>query len=373
MACGRPYSDRMTEPLHAIVPAGGAGTRLWPLSRRSAPKFLLDLTGSGRTLLQQTWDRLAPLTEGGSIAVVTGAAHAAAVHEQLPELGAEGLLAEPSPRDSMAAIALATAVLRRRHGDVVVGSFAADHVIADPAAFAAAVREAVEVAREGFVATIGIEADHPSSAFGYIHAGDRLPAFASARVVRGFTEKPDAATAAQYLATGEYRWNAGMFVARAEVLLGHLADQRPDLAAGVAEIAAAWDTDARQDVLGRVWPTLERIAIDYAIAEPVAAQGGVAVVPAAMGWDDLGDFDGLAGLLPERRDGLRVLGASADVLALDSPGAVVVPGERTVALLGMPDAVVVDTSDALLITTRDQAQRVKAVVEALAEERDHLR
>lgn len=371
--------ENQPEPLHAIVPAGGAGTRLWPLSRREAPKFLLDLTGSGRSLLQQTHDRLAPLTEGGGVVVVTGAAHAAAVLEQLPGLGEHNLLAEPSPRDSMAAIALAAAVVRRRHGDVVVGSFAADHVIADTDAFGRAVREAVRVARAGYVVTIGVEADHPSTAFGYVRSGDPVQladgaTAPTARRVRGFTEKPDAATAAEYLATGEYRWNAGMFVVRADVLLDHLAVQRPALRAGIDEIADAWDTPARAAVLGRVWPTLERIAIDHAIAEPVAAAGGVAVVPAAMGWDDVGDFANLAGLLPAGTGGVRVLGDADRVVSEDAEGALVVPrAGRTVAVLGVPDLVVVDTPDALLVTTREHAQRVKGVVERLGAGRDHLR
>ncbi|WP_448071375.1 mannose-1-phosphate guanylyltransferase [Georgenia yuyongxinii] len=361
--------------LHAIVPAGGAGTRLWPLSRRAAPKFLLDLTGTGRTLLQQTFDRLQQLT-GGAITVVTGTAHADAVRTQLPALGAEAVLAEPSPRDSMAAIGLAAAVLLRRHGDVVVGSFAADHVVRDGAAFERAVREAVTVARAGYVVTIGIEPDHPSSAFGYIHAGEPIgipdDGAPTARAVRGFTEKPDTATATAYLATGEYRWNAGMFVARARVLLEHLAAERPALHAGLTAIADAWDTPARPEVLDRVWPTLEKVAIDHAIAEPVAARGGVAVVPAAMGWDDVGDFAGLAGLVPEVGH-VRVLGDAADVLTFDADGTLVVPaGGRTVAVLGIRDAVVVDTPDALLVTTREHAQRVKQVVENLGG-RDHLR
>ncbi|GAA1653539.1 mannose-1-phosphate guanylyltransferase [Georgenia ruanii] len=361
--------------LHAIVPAGGAGTRLWPLSRRAAPKFLLDLTGAGRTLLQQTVDRLRPLT-GDGVTVVTGTAHAAAVRAQLPELGEADLLAEPSPRDSMAAIGLAAAVLARRHGDVVVGSFAADHVVRDTAAFERAVREAVAVARAGYVVTIGIEADHPSTAFGYIRAGEPLGGAGTptARRVVGFTEKPDAATAAAYLATGEYRWNAGMFVVRAAVLLDHLAAERPALHAGLSEIADAWDTDARPDVLARVWPDLEKVAIDHAIAEPVAARGGVAVVPAAMGWDDVGDFASLAPLVPPAGDGdVRVLGAVADVLTVDAAGALVVPGSgRTVTVLGIPDAVVVDTPDAVLVTTRAHAQQVKQVVDQLRDGRDRL-
>ncbi|KAE8764639.1 mannose-1-phosphate guanylyltransferase [Georgenia thermotolerans] len=361
--------------LHAIVPAGGAGTRLWPLSRRTAPKFLLDLTGAGRTLLQQTVDRLRPLTGAGGVTVVTGTAHAAAVRAQLPELAEADLLAEPSPRDSMAAIGLAAAVLARRHGDVVVGSFAADHVVRDTAAFERAVREAVAVARAGYVVTIGIEADRPSTAFGYIRAGEPLGGAGTptARRVVGFTEKPDADTAAAYLATGEYRWNAGMFVVRAAVLLDHLAAERPALHAGLGEIADAWDTDARQEVLARVWPDLEKVAIDHAIAEPVAARGGVAVVPAAMGWDDVGDFASLATLVPPADDDVRVLGPAADVLTVDADGALVVPGSgRTVTVLGIPDAVVVDTPDAVLVTTRAHAQQVKQVVDLLRDGRDRL-
>ncbi|QOR71734.1 mannose-1-phosphate guanylyltransferase [Ruania alkalisoli] len=357
----------MTQSFHAIVPAGGAGTRLWPLSRQGNPKFLHDLTGTGRTLIQGTLDRLAPLSD--SVLVVTGQPHVDAVADQLPELPAENVLVEPSPRDSMAAIGLAAAVLNRRHPgqDVILGSFAADHVITDHAAFAAAVRTAVATAAEDYVVTIGIGATEPSTAFGYIHVGD--PIATGAHQVLGFTEKPDAETAAEYLATGAYRWNAGMFVVRARVLLDHLARLQPTLAAGLEEIAAAWDTTDRDAVLTRLWPTLTKIAIDHAIAEPVAAAGGVAVVPGEFDWDDVGDWRSLGRLLTTGTDGVRTLGDPQDVLSLDSPGSVVAPTSgRRVVLLGVPDAVVVDTPDALLVTTRDQAQRVKDVVDRLASE-----
>ncbi len=351
---------------HAVVPAGGAGTRLWPLSRAGHPKFLLDLTGSGRTLLQATVDRLVPLTGPDGVVVVTGTRHAAEVARQVPGLAADGargrLLVEPSPRDSMAAIGLAAAVLLERHGDdVVLGSFAADHVIDGAAAFARSVREAVAAARAGYVATIGIAATEPSTAFGYIEAGEPLgvDGAPSAHHAAGFTEKPDATTAAAYLATGRFRWNAGMFVVRAAVLLDHLAEQLPPLAAGLREIGRAWDTGAREEVLGRVWPGLTKIAIDHAIAEPVAAAGGVATVPGDFGWDDVGDFASLAALLPT-----ATLGDASGVLRVDAPDAFVVPAAgRTVAVVGLPDAVVVDTPDALLVTTRAHAQRVKDAVD----------
>lgn len=377
--------------LIAIVPAGGAGTRLWPLSRRARPKFLLDLLGSGRTLLQGTWDRLVPLTGADGLLVVTGTAHAGAVAEQLPALAAANLLAEPSPRDSMAAIGLAAALVEHRHGPRVVGSFAADHVVENPEAFRSTVRTAVAAARAGYVTTIGIAATHPSTAFGYIRRGAALAQVDGAYAVDAFVEKPDEETAREYLATGAYSWNAGMFVARTDVLLGHLARHQPMLAAGVREIAAAWDTDARGEVLERVWPGLTRIAIDHAIAEPVAAEGGVAVVPGDFAWDDLGDWDALASLLPADDDGVRSLvadPATTPVLTLGSPGATVVIDDGVaeladataasarrgaLAVIGLPGVVVVRTRDATLVLDRAHAQSVKDVVgELVARDRSDL-
>lgn len=342
------------ERLWAVVPAGGAGTRLWPLSRAAAPKFLLDLTDSGRTLLQQTYDRLVPLVENRMM-VVTGAAHAASVRQQIPLDDAQ-IVAEPSARDSMAAIGLAAALLERRDPDALMASFAADHVIVDGDAFRACVREAAEVADTGLIVTIGIEPTGPSTAFGYIQAGSKLDGFATARAVRNFVEKPDAERAEAYLATGEYRWNAGMFVTRANVLLDELALEHPDLARGLREIAA--DPSS----LSERWDQLTKIAIDHAVAEPAAARGRVAVVPGDFGWDDVGDFASLASILGT--DALQVLGDASLVTAIDASG-LVAASDRHICVLGLDDVVVVDTGDALLVASRDQAQRVKDVVAAL--------
>lgn len=355
----------MTAQLWAVVPAGGAGTRLWPLSRAGSPKFLHDLTGSGRTLLQATRDRLEPMV-GENLLVVTGAAHLDAVRRQLDGLTAEQVIAEPSPRDSMAAIGLAAAIVERRDPEAIIGSFAADHVIAEADAFRACVSEAADVARTGLLVTIGIAPTHPSTAFGYIRLGERLTDFPTAHAVATFEEKPDAHTAGGYVDSGEYRWNAGMFVAGAGVLLDLLAVEHPDLAAGLRSIAA----EPRR--LDEIWPGLTKIAIDHAVAEPAAAAGRVAVVPATFGWEDIGDFAALGDLLPEA-DGVRVLGNADAVLALGSNGLVVPTGGRTVAVLGLDDVVVVDTDDAVLVTTRAHAQDVKAVVAALkASGRDDL-
>ncbi len=345
----------------AVVPAGGAGTRLWPVSRAGSPKFLHDLTGSGATLIQATVERLRPLA-GERVMVVTGAAHAEAVAEQLPDVPREQIVAEPSPRDSMAAIGLAAALLERDDPDAVLGSFAADHVITGPEAFAAAVHEAVDVAREGYLVTIGIEPTFPATGFGYIQEGARLPGHQSAARVRQFVEKPDAERAASYLATGEFRWNAGMFVVRATVLLDLLAQWHPMLTAGLRAIAA---DPAR---LGELWPTLTKIAIDHAVAEPAADIGRVAVVPGAFGWDDIGDFKSLTELLPKGDGPVTVVGDPEQVQTIDSAGLVVTNSGRLVALVGLDDVVVVETDDALLVASRERAQDVKQIVEALKSE-----
>jgi mannose-1-phosphate guanylyltransferase len=348
------------ENLWAVVPAGGAGTRLWPLSRAASPKFLHDLAGSGRSLLQATYDRLVPLV-GDRLLVVTGAAHADAVTAQLSGLPAANVVAEPSPRDSMAAIGLAAAIIERQDPDAVLGSFAADHVIADADAFRACVREAAAVARTGVLVTIGIEPDFASTGFGYIRLAQRLADFPTAHAVAEFVEKPDAATAAAYVASGEYRWNAGMFVAKAAVVLDLLALEHPDLAQDLRRLAAD------PSLMGELWDGLTKIAIDHAVAEPAAAAGQVAVVPGSFGWEDIGDFEALADLLPAGADGVKVLGDPGQVVALDSTGLVVGGTDRVVAVLGLENVVVVDTGDALLVTTTERAQDVKSVVQTLKE------
>ena len=346
----------------AVVPAGGAGTRLWPLSRSSSPKFLHDLTGVGRTLLQATHDRLEPLA-GDRVVVVTGRAHRDAVVEQLPTLDEGAVMAEPSARDSMAAIGWAAARLERRDPDAVMGSFAADHVIVDRAGFDHTVRTAVEVARAGWLTTIGIEPTHPSAAFGYIHLEDELAEHPGAFAVGAFVEKPTVEVATAYLETGRYRWNAGMFVVRPSVLLDLLAESDPEFAALLRALAAAPET------LDDVWPRLPRIALDHAVAEPAAAAGKVAVVPASFDWDDVGDFASLSQMLDVGDAGApvspRVLGERDLVRAVDAGGLVVPASGRLVAVVGLDDVVVVDTPDALLVTTRERAQDVKAIVTML--------
>ncbi|MFF2370005.1 mannose-1-phosphate guanylyltransferase [Agromyces sp. NPDC058110] len=360
------------EPLddfYSVIPAGGVGSRLWPLSRADAPKFLHDLTGSGQTLLKDTWDRLAPLSGEQRVMVVTGRAHRAAVEAQLPDLVDENVVLESEPRDSTAAIGLAAAILERREPGVIIGSFAADHVISGEALFRSAVADAVAAARAGYIATIGITPTEPAVGFGYIECGPELGVDGAKRVelVRSFVEKPDLDTARRYVEGGAHLWNAGMFIAKASTLLDEIARTKPELHAGLLELAAAWDdTATRGPAVDRIWPKLEKIAIDYSVAEPAADAGRLVVVRGHFQWDDVGDFASLAKLNSSGRSGeLAILGEHARVLADASSGIVVSRSKRVISLIGVQDIVVVDTPDALLVTTSEHAQRVKAVVDAL--------
>jgi mannose-1-phosphate guanylyltransferase len=363
MANPRKPKDRF----HAIIPAGGVGSRLWPLSRASAPKFLHDLTGSGQTLLQDTWDRIIPLASEKRTMIVTGAAHEQAVLAQIPKLLAENLVMEASPKDSTAAIALAAAILAKREPDVIIGSFAADHVINDSTSFQKVVAEAIELAATDRIVVIGIQPTEPSVGFGYIKSGEQLEVAGapSALKVEKFVEKPKLDRAKKYVESGKYLWNAGMFIAPAALLLRQLAKTEPELHAAILEIAASWDTPNRNQVVQKLWPSLKKVAIDYSIAEPAAASGIVAVIPGGFGWHDVGDFAAIAELQSQgRKNNLAVLG-SARVLSDSSSGILVSDTKRMIAIIGLEDVIIVDTPDALLVTNKENAQRVKALVDSL--------
>jgi mannose-1-phosphate guanylyltransferase len=356
------------ERFYSVIPAGGIGSRLWPLSRADAPKFLHDLTGSGKTLLRATWERLEPISGPDRIMVVTGRAHRAAVEAQIPELLDHNVALESEPKDSSAAIGLAAAILHHREPDVIIGSFAADHVISDARGFHRAVKEAIVAADAGYIATIGITPTEPAIGFGYIHCAGALgiPGAPSAVKADRFVEKPNAEVARGYVDDGNYLWNAGMFISRADRLLEQLGESQPELLEGLTELAAAWDTDRRGAVVDKVWPGLPKIAIDYSVAEPAAQSGKLAVVPGDFDWDDVGDFAAIAKLHSGgRASDLAILGENARVLSDASSGVVVSQTGRLISLIGVTDIVVVDTPDALLVTTSANAQRVKAVVDAL--------
>ncbi len=345
----------------AVVPAGGVGSRLWPLSRAEAPKFLIDVTSSGRSMLQQTWDRLRPVC-GERFLVVTGTRYGDAVQGQLPDLSADQILLEPSPRESMAAIGLAAAFLERRSPSIVMGSFPSDHLIPNADALRSCVIEAISIARTERLAIIGIRPSYPTPGLGYVRFGEpvSIDGAPSARRVASFKEKPGPDVAKSYVDAG-FRWNAGMWICRVSVLLDMLAKYQPALAAGLRAIAAE---PAR---MGELWHGLTRIVIDEAIAIPGTSDGLVFGVPGDFAWDDVGDYSALASTLPTHpaSPNLRVLGEADSVIALDATGLVAPRSGRTIAVAGVEDIVIVDTDDILLVTSIQRAQEVKAIVDTL--------
>ena len=350
--------------LYSTIVAGGSGTRLWPLSRASEPKFLHPLTGTDRTLLQATVDRVAGLSAPGHVYVVTGTAHAAAIARQLPQVPTANILVEPSPKDSCPAISLAAAVIARRDPDAIMAAFSADHLIGDEPRFRSVILHAVDAARQGYLTTVGIRPVRADVRFGYLRTGEALTG--DARLVAEFKEKPSIEVAAAYLESGQYLWNAGIFVFAVQAFLAELERQRPGLSAGIAAIADAWDHADRDRVLAEVWPGLEKISVDYGVLEGAGAVGKVATVPADMPWSDVGDFHSLGEALPTDESGNLLIADAGQVITRDVKDAVVVSTTgRVVALIGLANVVVVDTPDAILVCARDRAQEVKQVVDEL--------
>lgn len=352
----------MHRDFYTVIPAGGSGTRLWPLSRASRPKFLLPLV-EGRSLLQLTAQRVVPFSTPDRIYTVSGKAHVAAIARQLPELPEANLIVEPAMRGTGNAIALAALLIARNDPTAVMGSFAADHNIRDIPAFQQALTTAIAAAEEGHLTTIGIEPDRPETGYGYIERGDDL-AVPGAYFARRFVEKPDLPTAERFVESGCYLWNASMFVWRIDVFLGEFEQAQPELFAALKRVAADWDEPDRAEALERAWLELPVITIDQGLMEQVDA---FVVVPADMGWSDIGDWNGISELIAGDINENCVHGT---VVTEESTRCVVWSETgRPVALVGVDHLAVIDLDDALLIVDRSAAQNVRAVVSRM--ERDY--
>ncbi|MGD9713475.1 MAG: mannose-1-phosphate guanylyltransferase [Thermomicrobiales bacterium] len=353
----------------SVIPAGGSGTRLWPLSRASRPKYLLPLVGD-RSLLQQTWERLLPLSKPERIIVVAGMAHAPEIARQLPDLPVENMIIEPLPRGTGPAIGLAARLIAERDPTAIMGSFAADHVVRDAGAFVDAVRTAVSVARGNWLVTIGIEPTRPETGYGYIErTTTRIDAAEPgvAWMAAGFTEKPSYERAVEFLSAGRFLWNASMFIWGVEHFLNELGRFLPDLYFSLERIARAWHSNDADLVLNREWNTVESVTIDEGIMEQ---SDRIAVVPAEFGWSDIGDWHGLAGLMQESTFDNAIRG---NVIAHDARSTLVwSTTNRLVAVVGVHDLAIIDTPDALLVVDRDRAQEVRAIVDRLKKERQDL-
>lgn len=356
-----------TSPTHvdhlwAVIPAGGSGTRLWPLSRAARPKFLLPLLGN-RSLLQQTFDRVTRLTPPDRVLIICGPAHAASIARQLPDLPENNIVIEPTPNGTGPALALANALIQAADPYAIMASFAADHDIRDLGAFDNAVLTAVEAARLGDLVTIGLTPTRPETGYGYIErtSTERVSVdTGTAYRAERFVEKPNAETAERYVESGKFLWNASMFIWRVDALARELHRLQPDILKGVREIAKSWNQRDRDRVLARVWSEIPSITIDTGVMELAER---VAVVPSEMGWSDVGDWHGLGELIEQDSDGNAIRG---DLVQIDTSNSVVwSESSRTVATIGIDNIVVVDTDDALLVINRDRCQDVRLVVDEL--------
>ena len=355
----------MSEP-YAVIMAGGSGTRFWPLSRRLKPKQLQPLAPGGQTLLKATVERIAPLVPPARIYIATSQTLAAATRAELPDLPENQILAEPTGRNTAPCIGWAAAHIARRDPEAVLVVLPADHHIGDPARYLQAFERGIWAAEQGDLVTIGIEPTRPETGYGYIESGEELAD--GVHDARRFVEKPNRARAQQFVSSGRFLWNSGIFFFRASVILKAIDTHLPGLGQQLRAYDEAAERGEEQALVDQTYKELPSISIDHGVMEKASK---VAVVPASFGWSDLGSWTS-AWELAEKSDDDNAL--PEDAIAIDTRGSYVhADAGKLVALIGVENLVVVDTGDALLVAPRDRAQDVKAVVEALKARDDHRR
>ncbi len=351
--------------LHAIIMAGGSGTRFWPRSRRDRPKQLLRLAGES-TMIQQTVARIEHLVPPERVLVITGADQVAATREQLPDLPARNIVAEPAPRDTAPCVGLAASIVAAKDPAGTMIVMPADHVIEPVDAFQRSVQAAVEVvdADPDSLVTFGITPDRPETGYGYIERGPKLDERGGIPVYRvlQFREKPDRQTAERFLAAGDFLWNSGIFVWRARTILEAIRAYRPRLAQGLEPIVGAIGTPDEPEALVQHFPQLERVPIDKAVMEHAP---NVRVLEVPYHWNDVGDWRAVAALLGRDAQGNAVQG---HVVARDTKGSIIISDDGgIVATLGVDDLVVVHSGKATLVARKDRLDDLKALVESLAQ------
>jgi len=359
---------------YPVILAGGRGTRFWPLSRKKRAKQLLALDGK-QTMIQQTVARLLPLAPPKRFWVITNEDLRLAIAKQLPKLAKPQLLAEPVGRNTAPAIGLAAFLLLRENPDAVIGMFPSDHVIADERRYRETLERGIEIASSGEnIVVLGIRPNRPETGYGYIEAGGSFQG--DALRVRRFTEKPDAAKAAEFVAAGNYFWNSGMFLWSARTLANALREHLPKTAPLLEQIAAAFGTRKFAETFRKLYPKCENISVDYAVLEPRSAKGeeagNIFCVPADFGWNDLGSWTALHEHHTAKSNPAEGnLVAASGMFLLNARGNYFHAPGKFVAAVGVSDLVVVETPDALLITTRQHAQDVGKIVKHLDEKKLH--
>ncbi|MEM6798077.1 MAG: mannose-1-phosphate guanylyltransferase [Planctomycetota bacterium] len=353
--------------LHAIIMAGGSGTRFWPASRRDTPKQLLSLVGD-QSMICQTAERFGELAPPERRMIVTNQRLVDAVRQQLPDLPESAIVGEPCKRDTAPCIGLAALLVSKVAGDPDATMLVcpADHVIPDSTAFQAAVLQAERLvdASPSRIVTFGIKPTYPAEIFGYIQRDAALepikPGEAPAFSVAQFREKPDAATAAEYLSSGKFYWNSGLFVWRAETILAALRERQPTMLAHLEKIVDAWQTPDRDAVFDKEFAAIEGISVDYAVMEHAA---DVAVIEAPFEWDDLGGWQSLQRRLGADENGNTIVGKH---VGFNTEGAIVrASDDHLIVTLGLKDTIVVHTENATLVANKHDEESIRKVVKEL--------
>ncbi|MCR5099148.1 MAG: mannose-1-phosphate guanylyltransferase [Lachnospiraceae bacterium] len=348
--------------VYGVIMAGGGGTRFWPLSRHTMPKQLLNLSGKDR-MINETVDRIATIADKKDIFIVTNVDQVPGMQAAVTVTGRvepDHILAEPSARNTAACIGYAAMEIIKKYGDGIMTIFPSDHFIRDQKAFEKVLRFACEVAdKEECLVTLGIAPTFPCTGYGYIKfekaVGDDLRA---CRVLE-FKEKPDIKKAEEYVASGDYAWNSGMFVWKASVILDQMKTLLPDVYECIEKIGDAMGTPDEKRVIGGIYPTIPSISIDYGIMEKAS---DVRVISADMGWSDVGSWDNLGEIYEEDEEGNVFAG---DHLAIDTKGCITYSEKRLITTIGVSDLIVVETEDAILVCDKSRAQDVKLAVEEL--------
>jgi mannose-1-phosphate guanylyltransferase len=342
---------------HPVILAGGRGTRFWPLSRKRLAKQVLALDGD-HTMIQQTVARLAPLTREKDLWIITNRDLQSVIASQLPKLRRDQILAEPAARNTAPAIGLAA-----------IGMFPSDHVIGNERRFRKDLDKALKIASSGEnIVVMGVKPTRPETGYGYIETGEKAHGIFR---VRRFTEKPNAEKAREFLDSGNYLWNSGMFIWGARTLAKAIREHLPETAPYLEEIAAAFGTRKFEGTFNKLYPKCENISVDYAVLEPRSAKGerksNLYCIPADFGWNDLGSW---AALYEHSSDGESPNVVRAEKsYSLEASGNFVHAPKKFVAVVGVKNLVVVDTEDALLITTREHSQDVSKIVKHLDEKK----
>jgi mannose-1-phosphate guanylyltransferase len=353
--------------MHAVIMAGGRGTRFWPRSREKKPKHLLDII-SDQTIIQETVDRIKPLIAPENILIVTGKKHASALIKQLPEIPSANIIIEPVGKNTAPCIGLAALYIQKKAGDDIMVVLPSDHAIADSRKFLEVISAAAQVAADrNALVTIGIKPTSPQTGFGYIEQGNPSDRAMAQEVykVKSIREKPDLQQAQEFIQSGKFYWNSGMFVWKASAILQSISQWLPDLSKGLEKINQAIGSPKETITLRKEYKRIAPISIDYGVMEKA---DNVFVLPGDFGWSDVGSWDALWEISAKDEKDNAFIGGG-NVIAEESNGSLVYSPQKLVALVGVKDLIVVETRDALLICRRGKSQDVKKVVEILEEKK----